>query len=135
MKKLILVGLLLVSWVWGKSVEQVQSEWQQRFAAKGQEWQAKNQQNEELMRLAPHCIQAKDKGACKRVLNIYMQQCDNGSGSCHALADAYVSGNELFDIKADLKKAQSYADRVCTLDATICASMSGLFCIRIENSP
>lgn len=128
MKKLILVGLLLVSWVYGKSVEQVQNEWLQRYDVKNQEWQMKNKQNEEFMRLTPHCFQANDKGACERILNIHNKQCNNGSArACAAPAIDYIDGNEQMGIKADLKKAQSYADKVCTMDATICASMSGLF--------
>ena len=132
MKKLILVGLLLVSWVWGKSVEQVieqlQSEWQQRAAAKTQEWQTEIQQNEDFMRLAPHCFQMNDKVACERLLDMYNKQCNNGSvGYCAAVADAYAKGNERMGIKADLKKAQSYADKVCTMDASLCMAMFILF--------
>lgn len=128
MKKLILVGLLLVSWVWGKSVEQVQGEWGQRFAAKMQSYQTQMQQNEDFIRLSPHCFQAKDNGACQRILDIHQKQCDNGVVlSCAAFAQNYVQGSEQMGIKADLKKAQSYADKVCTLDATICARMSGFF--------
>lgn len=42
--------------------------------------------------------------------------------------ESYLNGdNELFDIKADEKKAQSYADKVCSMDAVFCASMSGRF--------
>ena len=128
MKKLILVGLLLVSWVYGKSVEQVQSEWLQKNNAKAQERNAKMQQNEEFMRLTQHCLQANDKGACERMLNIVNKQCNNGSaGDCVAFAFDYANGSEQMGIKADLKKAQSYADKVCTMDANFCASMSGLF--------
>ena len=37
--------------------------------------------------------------------------------------ESYLNGdNELFDIKA-----QKYADKVCSMDALFCASMSGLF--------
>ena len=128
MKKLVLVGLLLVSWVWGKSVEQVQSEWQQKSVAKKQTNQTQMQQNEEFVRLAPHCFQTKDNGACQRILDIHYKQCDSGVVlSCAAFALSYAQGGERMGIKADLKKAQSYADKVCTMDATICASMSGLF--------
>ncbi len=128
MKKLILVGLLLVSWVYGKSVEQVQSEWQQRATAKTQEAQVKLQQNEEFMRLTQHCFQANDKEACERILNIYNKQCDNGSiVECSSLAYDYANGWKEMGIKADLKKAQSYADKVCTMDATLCADRSILF--------
>ena len=128
MKKLILVGLLLVSWVYGKSVEQVQSEWLQSYNVKSQEWRMKNKQNEELVRLTPHCLQANDKGACEKMLNINDKQCNNGSaGACAASAYDYANGNEQVGIKADLKKAQSYADKVCTMDATFCAYVSGLF--------
>lgn len=72
MKKVILVGLLLVSWLGAKSVEQVQDEWQQKFAAKWQEAQIKIQQNEELVRVMPHCQQG-DKNACKRVLDLFIK--------------------------------------------------------------
>lgn len=77
MKKVILVGLLLVSWLGAKSVEQVQSEWQQKFNAKKQEASQKWYQNDEFQRLMPHCQQG-DKNACKRVLDSSIKFCNNG---------------------------------------------------------
>ena len=135
MKKLILVGLLLISCVWGKSVEQLQGEWQQwitttmqelmqRFAAKMQTYKTQMQQNEDFMRLMPHCYQLNDKTACERILNIFNKQCNSGSvEACVDLVSSYTIDEEMMVIKADLKKAQSYADKVCTLDATFCAAV------------
>lgn len=128
MKKLILVGLLLVSWVWGKSVEQVQSEWLQKNNAKAQELNAKMQQNEEFMRLTQHCQQAGDKGACEKLYKLTIKFCENGEVlPCAWMAQNYSNGVDIINVTTDLKKAQSYADKVCTMDATICANMSGLF--------
>ena len=133
MKKLILVGLLLVSWVYGKSVEQVMNEFEQRGAIKWQEAQAKLQQNEEAMRVAPHCEQG-DKNACKRIRDISNKLCDNGSAAiCYAAAYSYANGEVQTDTKADLKRAQSYADKVCTMDTTFCAYMPRVFIHKDNN--
>ena len=46
---------------------------------------------------------------------------------CSSFAYSYANGEKEMGIKADLKKAQSYADKVCTMDATLCADTSILF--------
>lgn len=128
MKKVFLVGLLLVSWVCAKSVEQVQSEWQQKIGVK--EMQENNiiQQSEEYQRLAPHCFQLNDKGACKKIINLYIDKCENGMvTACSMLTQTYLQGDEQVGVSIDEKKAQKYADKVCTMDALVCARMSGLF--------
>ena len=43
------------------------------------------------------------------------------------MVDAYQNGDETIGVSPDLKKAQSYADKVCSMDAVFCASMSGRF--------
>ena len=128
MKKVILVGLLLVSWLGAKSVEQVQSEWQQKFGAKNQEALQKWYQNDEFQRVMPHCQQAGDKGACEKLFKLQINLCEKGEvAACVWVADTYRNGNEMIGISPDLKKAQKYADKVCTMDALFCAGMSGLF--------
>lgn len=127
MKKVILVGLLLVSWLGAKSVEQVQDEWQQKFGAKNQEALQKWYQNDEFQRLMPHC-QQEDKNACKRVFDLSIKFCNNGEAFlCGMIARSYCKGDETMNISPDLKKAQKYADKVCSMDAVFCAGMSGLF--------
>lgn len=129
MKKIILLSLLFISVVCGKSVEEIQSEWQQRHSEKMQEQGEIFWQNEDAKRLAPHCQgQNGDKGACKRIINLFGKSCQNGlAWSCSALAQSYLQGNEQYGINIDENKAKTYANRVCNLDATFCASMSGLF--------
>ena len=116
MKKIILLTALLVSVVCGKSMEQIQSEWQEKFIAIAQKQKETFQQSDELQRLAPHCFQNNDK------------YCQNGFvANCAGLAQLYSQGNEQFGIKIDENKAKSYADKVCNLDAAVCVSMSGTF--------
>ncbi len=129
MKKIILLSLLVISVVCGKSVEEIQSEWRQRYSEKMQKQSEIFWQNEEANRLAQHCQGGNgDKGACKRIIDLYDKSCQNGLATlCASLAQFYLQGNEQMGVKADENKAKSYADRVCVLDATFCASMSGLF--------
>lgn len=128
MKKVfVLVGLCFISSVFALSLEEVGADWQKRYEAKEQEQFAKIQQNEEFQRLAPHC-QAGDKGACKRAMNLYHKQCENGATYiCAGGAMSYANGDEVMQIEIDTSKAQKYADKVCTMDAVPCASMSLLF--------
>lgn len=128
MKKVFLVGLLLVSWVYGKSVEQVQNEWQQKIATKRQEALQKWFQNDEVQRLTPHCQQAGDKGACEKLFKLQIKLCEKSEVEhCFWAAQTYRNGDEMINLSPDLKKAQYYADKICTMDAVLCASMSGLF--------
>lgn len=125
MKKIIYLSLLLISIVCGKSVEEIQSEWQQRHSEEMQEQNKIFWQNEEANLLAPHC-QGGDKGACKRIIDLQNKSCQNGLVVfCASLAHSYLQGNEQLD--ADIEKAKDYANKVCKLDATFCAGMSGLF--------
>lgn len=128
MKKIILLGLLVISVVFGKSVEEIKNDWQQRLSEKQQKQREIFWQNEEANRLSQHCQGGNgDKGACKRIIDLQDKTCQNGLAViCYALAEVYLRGNEQFDIKIDENKAKSYADRVCTLDATFCARMSVL---------
>ncbi len=131
MKKLVLVGLLLVSWVWGKSIEQVQNEWMQRITAKLQE-AAGVQQSEEVVRIMPHC-QLGDKGACERIILMGIKQCDNGSAAmCGEYAYSLANGDPI-GIKADLKKAQIYADKACALDIDFCVRAVQVFANKDDN--
>lgn len=129
MKKIILLSLLVISVVCGKSVEEIQSDWRQRFSEKNQKQGEIFWQNEEAKRLVSHCQGGNgDKGACKRIIDLNDKSCQNGlAWSCVSLAQSYLMGVEQADIKVNENKAKSYADRVCVLDATFCASMSGLF--------
>lgn len=129
MKKVILVGLLLVSWVCAKSFEQVQSEWQQKMSAKSQEAMQKWHQNEEVQRTILHCQESMDKGACKRLFKLTIKSCNKGETlSCYTATRAYLDGGgEMWEVSPDLKKAQSYADKVCSMDAVFCANMALLF--------
>ena len=128
MKKVILVGLLLVSWLGAKSVEQVQSEWQQKFGATIQEALQKWYLNDEAQRLTPHCQQAGDKGACEKLFKLQINLCEKGEvAACVWIAETYRDGGEMIGVSPDLKKTQSYADKVCTMDATICGGMPLLF--------
>lgn len=77
MKNIILLSLLIISVVCGKSIEEFQSEWQQKFIAKNQEQSKKFYQNEEARRVAPHCNND-DKGACKRLIYLNDKNCKNG---------------------------------------------------------
>lgn len=128
MQKVILVGLLLVSWLGAKSVEQVQSEWQQKFSAKGQEEFQRWSQDDEVQRLMPHCQQAGDKGACEKLFKLQINLCEKGEvAPCFWAAESYRNGNEMINLSPDLKKAQYYADKVCSMGTVFCASMSGFF--------
>lgn len=129
MKKIILLSLLVISVVCGKSVEEIQGDWRQRYSDKIQKQKEIFWQNEEAKRLAPHCQGGNgDKGACRRIIDLQDKSCQNGlAGACGALVENYLLGNEQMGVKIDENKAKSYADRVCALDATFCASMSGLF--------
>ncbi len=126
MKKIILLSLLVISVVFGKSVEEIQNEWQQRIIEKIKKQGEIFWQNEEANRLAQHCQGGNgDKGACKRIIDLQDKACQNGlAGACSALAVSYLQGNEQFDIKVDENKAKSYADRVCALDATFCVNVA-----------
>ena len=129
MKKIILLSLLVISAVCGKSAEEIQSDWQQRHNEKVQKQSKIFWQNEEAKRLSQHCQGGNgDKGACKRIIDLQDKSCQDGLAmSCALLAENYLLGNEQMGIKIDENKAKSYADKVCALDATFCASMSGLF--------
>ncbi len=94
MQKVILVGLLLVSWLGAKSVEQVQSEWQQKFGAKNQEALQKWYQNDEFQRLMPHCQQG-DKGACEKLFKLEINLCEKGEvAPCVGVAITYCDGKK-----------------------------------------
>ena len=129
MKKIILLSLLIISVVCGKSVEEIQSEWRQNMVAKAQEQSKIFWQNEEANRLSQHCQGGNgDKGACKRIIDLQDKSCQNGLAViCAALANSYLLGNEQMGVKIDENKAKSYADRVCALDATFCTDMCRLF--------
>ena len=138
MKKLILVGLLLVSWVYGKSVEQVQSEWQQRLAKKTQEQIGTLQQNGDFRRLNSHCYQLKDSGACHRVLELASKFCNDGFAaqcvSCvGTFSGAFPEVNEQWGVEVDIKKAQIYADKACAMDADFCAVVAQMFATKDIN--
>lgn len=125
MKKIIYLSLIFISIVFGKSVEEIQAEWQQRFNKEAQEQGKIFFQDEEANRLAPHCGNG-DKGACKRIIDLQNKFCQNGLAlPCADLAKFYLQGNEIIEI--DIQKAKDYANKVCKLDATFCAAMSGLF--------
>ena len=127
MKKVILVGLLLVSWLGAKSIEQVQNDWRTKITAKTETARQKWYQNDEFQRLMPHCQQG-DKNACKRVLDLSIKFCNNGEAFlCGMIVSSYCNGDETMNISPDLKKAQSYADKVCSMDAVFCANMALLF--------
>lgn len=121
MKKLILLTALLLSVVCGKSVEQLQSEWREKFGEINKKQSETFWQSADAQRLSPHC-QGGDKGACRKIfVDLHDKYCQNGFASfCGGLAKIYLQGDEQNDIKIDENKA-------CKLDATICASMSGLF--------
>lgn len=129
MKKIILLSLLVISVVCGKSVEEIQNEWQQKMGKKIQKQAEIFWQNEEAKRLASHCQGGNgDKGACKRIIDLQDKACQNGlAGACGALVKNYLLGNEQMGIKIDENKAKSYVDRLCALDATFCASMSEIY--------
>lgn len=129
MKKIILLSLLVISVVFGKSVEEIQSEWQYKMGEKSQKQGEIFWQNEEANRLSQHCQGGNgDKGACKRLIELQDKSCQNGlAWSCSTFAQSYLQGDEQVGVKIDENKAKSYADRVCALDATFCAGMSGLF--------
>lgn len=125
MKKIIYLSLIFIGIVFGKSVEEIQAEWQQRFSEKVQEQGKIFSQDEEANRLAPHCGNG-DKGACKRIIDLLDKFCQNGLAlSCADLAKSYLQGNKIIEI--DIQKAKDYANKVCKLDATFCTGMSGLF--------
>lgn len=127
MKKIILLSLLVVSIVCGKSVEEIQSEWQQRHSEEMQEQYEIYLQNEEVATLIPHC-QGGDNSACRKLSKEAKKSCQSGLVAlCAWLAQAYLQGNEQSDIDVDIEKAKGYANKVCKLNATFCASMSGLF--------
>lgn len=127
MKKLFLVALMLMSSAFALSVEEIQADWLKRQNAKMQEQNARIWQSEDFQRLAPHC-QANDKGACEKIRDLTEKHCENGlAAACKTSAEAHAQGNEQFGVSVNLKKAEIYADKVCALDATICAAMSGLF--------
>lgn len=119
MKKLILLTALLLSVVYGKSVEQLQSEWIEKYSAITQKQSETFSQYADVQRLAPHCENG-DIGACRKLLVLQNKHCQNGFAAlCADLAE--------FAIKIDENKAKYYADKVCSLDAVICVYMSGLF--------
>ena len=127
MKKLILLTAFLLSVVFGKSVEQLQSEWSEKHNAIAQKQIETFQQSDEFKRLTPHC-QSGDKGACRKLLVLQNKHCKNGFAlHCASFAQLYLQGNEEMGIKIDENKAISYANKACKLDKTICASISGLF--------
>lgn len=131
MKKVIVVSLLIVSWICAKSVVEVQNEWQQQHNAKSQEAFQKWYQNDEVQRLTPHCRQAGDNlttGVCERLFKLQIQLCEKGEVAlCADIAQTYSNGWDTINLSPNLKQAQKYADKVCTMDAIFCASMSRLF--------
>lgn len=127
MKKLILLTALLLSVVCGKSVEQLQSEWKEKITRLSEKQAETFWQSADAQRLDLHC-RSGDKGACRKILDLQDKYCQSGFASfCGGLAQIYLQGDEQNDIKIDENKAKSYANKACKLDATICASMSGLF--------
>lgn len=133
MKKIILLSLLIISVVCGKSAEEIGSEWQQRYNEKVQKQIEIFWQNEEAKRLDSHCQSGNgDKGACKRIIDLQDKSCQNGlAGACVSLVGNYLRGNEQMGVKADENKAKYYADRVCALDATLCFGMSRMFSLKL----
>ena len=128
MKKIVFLTALLLSVVFGKSIEQIQSELRERYNEISKKQSETFWQSADAQRLAPHC-QNGDKGACRKIIDLQDKYCQNGFASvCGALTESYLQGNEHLGIKftIDENKAKSYADKVCNLDAVLCASMSGL---------
>ena len=124
MKKMILLTALLVSVVCGKSMEQIQSEWREKYSAMFQKQGETFWQSAEAQRLLPHC-QSGDKDACRKIIDLQDKYCQNGfASSCGVLAQTYLQGDEQFDIKINKNKAKEYANRICTLDGVICANMA-----------
>ena len=110
-------------------MEWIQNEWQEKMNETIKKQGETFWQNADAQRLYPHC-QSGDKGACKKIfIDLYDKDCQNGLVStCADLAQLYLKGgNKQFGIKIDENKAKSYADKVCNLDAVVCASMSRLF--------
>ena len=71
MKKIIVLSLLVISVVCGKSVEEIQNDWRQKYSDKTQKQKEIFWQNEEANRLDPHCQGGNgDKGACKRIVDL-----------------------------------------------------------------
>ena len=113
----------------GKSVEQLQSEWREKYGEINKKQSETFWQNVDAQRLAPHC-QNGDKDACRKIVDLQDKYCQNGFASaCGALAQTYLQGNEHLGIKftIDENKAKAYANKVCNLDAVVCVSMSGTF--------
>ena len=129
MKKLILLTALLVSVVFSKSVEQLQSEWREKYSEIIQKQRETFWQSADAQRLDQHCQGGKgDKGACRKILDLQDKYCQSGfAGFCGVLAQFYLQGDEQNDIKINENKAKSYANKACSLNAVVCASMSGLF--------
>lgn len=130
MKKIILLSLLVISVVCGKSLfEEIRSEFEQKKDAKAKEQKMIFFQNEEAMRLNSHCQGGNgDKGACRRITDLQDKSCQNGLAmACGALAMSYLQGNEQFGIKIDENMAKYYADKVCALDGTFCYTLSASF--------
>lgn len=127
MKKIVFLTALLISALFGKSIEQIQSEWKEKMNEIDKKQGETFWQSADAQRLAPHC-QSGDKGACRKILDLYDKYCQNGFvANCADLAQNYLQGNEQFGIKIDENKAKAYANKVCNLDAAVCASMSGTF--------
>lgn len=136
--KVILLGLLLSSFSYGKSLEEVEQKVLQKVSQMGQEMQqkfsqivseqeAQMRQDGEYQRLVPHCYQFKDKGACKKIVNFVVKKCDEGMVyACFSLFKGFLEGEKDF-FEADEHKARNYADKICTMDSTFCIAMSGAY--------
>lgn len=74
MKKIILISFILISVVCGKSVEEIQNEWQQKIGEKMQEQYETYWQNEEVATLMPHC-QSGDNSACRKLSKEAKKSC------------------------------------------------------------
>lgn len=84
-------------------------------------------QNEYFQRLKPHC-KIGDKGACERIFKLGIQLCEKGEVAlCADIAERYRNGWDKLNLSPDLKAAQKYADKVCTMDGVYCVDMSLLF--------
>lgn len=122
--KVILLGLLLSSFSYGKSLEEMEQKVLQKLSQIESEQEAQIRQDGEYQRLVPHCYQFKDKGACKKIANFVVKKCDEGMVyACLSLFKSFSKGEKDF-FEADEHKARNYADKICTMDSTFCFAMS-----------
>lgn len=125
--KVILLGLLLSSFSYGKSFKEVEQEALQKLSQISSEQEEKMRQDGEYQRLMPHCYQFKDKGACKKIVNFIIKKCDEGMVyACSELFKGFFKGEKDF-YEADEHKARNYADKICTMDSTFCFAISALY--------